>query len=322
MKHVIIIILSFLSVSAFSQSSRRDSLINMGRSLRSAHMEVEAMRYFTEAGGDIGRYEMALTRYTLGEYHASIEMCKELIKHESILSDEADLLIARIRDAQGLYRVARFKYNKLVKKGNADAAFYYALMQHRSGHNTKAVDLLQKTIRLNKANVDAHVVLAQILIDNGQRYLSMLPLMYSLLLPNDTAEIHTNASTLESLWNSNSDLVRQLHLAYLPYVPSYVNNVEELISDWNKNIDCPKESPRILCMSPNLLEYLQNNQSANFDWWQIIYADFFVSIREAGFEQPFLYHLCASIAPDLSRKWVEEHEADYAEFLTWLSFQR
>lgn len=322
MKHVIIIFLSLLSLSAFAQNARRDSLIHMGRALRNARMEVEAMRYFTEAGGDLGRYEMALTRYSLGEYHASIEICKELIKHESLLTDDANLLIARIRDAQGLKRIARLKYNKLVKKGNADAAFYFALMQHRSGHNNMAVDLLQKSIRLNKANVDAHVLLAQILIDNGQRYLAMLPLMYSLLLPNDTADIRTNARTLESLWSSNSDMVRQLHLSHLPYVSPATNAVEDHISNWNRTINCPKDSPRLLCMLPLLLEYLQLNQSSDLDWWQIVYADFFVSIREAGFEQPFLYLICTSLNPALSRNWVENHEADYAEFLTWLSFQR
>lgn len=322
MKHVITIILSLLTISTFAQNARRDSLIHMGRALRNARMEVEAMRYFTEAGGDLGRYEMALTRYSLGEYHASIEICKELIKHESLLTDDANLLIARIRDAQGLKRIAYLKYKKLVKKGNADAAFYFALMQHRSGHNNMAVDLLQKSIRLNKANVDAHVVLAQILIDNGQRYLAMLPLMYSLLLPNDTADIRTNARTLESLWNSNSDMVRQLHLSNLPYLPASTNSIEEHISDWNRTVNCPQDTPRLLCMLPLLMEYLQKNQSSNLDWWQVVYADFFISIREAGLEQPFLYHLCTSLSPDMSRIWVENHEADYAEFLTWLSFQR
>lgn len=322
MKHVIIILLSLFVVSAHAQISRRDSLLEMGRSLRDAKMYPDAILQFTEAGGDAGRLEIATTRYSMGEFRKAIAICKELVSHESIFADQAQLLIARIREAQGFARIARIGYKRLIRKGNADAPYYFALMMHKTGHNNEAVALLQQAIQRNKANIDAHVTLSELLLNGGQRYLAMMPIMYTLLYSTDTATIREVGSQLESLWSNSSHIILKLTSNRKNYVGDNVPTAEAHITDWIRNSQCEPTVSKTQCITPLLLDYLKNHQEISLDWWQITYADFYISICEAGFQDAFIHHICASVTPDATRSWIESHEGNYAEFLTWLTLQR
>lgn len=322
MRHIVIFVLTLVAVSSSAQSSRRDSLLNMGRSLRDAKLFVEAIQHFTDAGGDAGRLEIANTRFVMGEFRPALSICDDLLSHESIYSEDAELLIARIRECQGLSRIARFKYKRLINNGNADAAYYFALMNCKTGHNTEAVQLLQKSIQLNRNNIDAHIVLSETLINSGQRYLAMLPLMYSLLYSTDTEGIRESAKQLEALWSNKSHIVLNLSRQKKTYVSEASERAEANITDWIRNSSCTDSRPQTECHTPELLAYLKANQENNLDWWQIVYADFFISICDAGYHDALVHHLCASLDPDGTRSWIESHEGNYAEFLTWLTFQK
>lgn len=323
MKYVITFFLAtIISIVASAQSSRRDSLLIMGRSLRDAKMYVEAINAFSDAGGDAGRIEIAQTRFEIGEFRKALDICDALIKNESIFSDDAKLLIARTREAQGLHRIANSKYRKLVKAGNVKASYYYALMKHRTGQNASAVELLQHSISHNKANVNAHIILSDIMINNGQRYLAMLPIMYTLLLSSDTKTIREYQTQLETLLSSKSQLINRLYTRPLPYVTNNIQKTDAMITSWIEDTDNPNNEPHLLYILPKLLDYMKDRQTDNIDWWQIMYADFFTSICEAGYQEAFLHHLCSTLEPDKTRQWIEAHEGQYAEFLTWLSFQR
>ncbi|MDO4462377.1 MAG: hypothetical protein Q4C30_07780 [Bacteroidia bacterium] len=322
MKHVFsIFLLAMLTIAASGQSARRDSLLNMGRSLRDARMFAEAIFSFTEAGGDAGRIEIAQTRFETGEFSKALEICNGLIDNESIFTDEAELLVARIRDAQGLHRIANMKYRKLVKANNAKASYYYALMKHRTGNNNEAVKLLQHSITHNRANIDAHIVLSEIMINNGQRYLAILPIMYSLILSTDTETIREYQPQLEALLSKSSIAVQQLYTKSLPYVTNNIQRTESMISYYIENTECPANEPHIIHILPQLLNYMQEHQTDNIDWWQIAYADFFSTLCQAGHQEALIHHLCSSLNPTVTRQWIESHEGQYAAFLTWLSFQ-
>ena len=315
----ILFILLLLTVDASAQRERRDSLLQIGYVMRERGNYIEAMRFFAEVGGDVGTLEEAQTRYEMGEMNRAIRLCKQLIEHESQCSDDANLIIARAREAQGYKRVATSKYKKLTRKGNAEALYYWALMLQRSGHNAKATEMLQKSIRANSANRNPHELLAEIMIDNGDRYRAILPLTYSLLLPDDTASLRRSAMQLEFLWRPKANLLKRIANSNLDKDEksnAFARMMDSYIYHWTDTAKVRSSSIRTF--TPILINKLKENQMMQMDWWQVVYADFLLSIEEAGHTEAFLYHITAALTPEETKSWIESHESEYASFLLWL----
>lgn len=311
------------SVSAQS-TARQDSLINMGRVWRDANNYVMAIDQFLRAGGDEAEYEVALTHYTMGKIAMAISECKAIVQRDNAFSIDAEVLIGLCRERQGYERVAKRIYRRMTEKGSAMAAYYYARMMQRKGRLDEAEEMAQKSILIDNCIPEVHFLLSTIMAQKCERYKAMMPLYFFLIVNNDENNQRLAYSNLIRLWRRSAStmniLKKDLKKDEMTIrIENYIESIAT--SDSIANLDGREQIEALLKNTDGLINFLLNETENNLDFWQVVYADFFVKLAPRNFIKPYVYYISDASHHAAVLEYVAQDEFLFNEFRLWMSAQ-
>ena len=318
----ILFIINILQINA--QTTFRDSLLQSGRNWRAMGNHGAALSDFLKVSDEEANYEIAATHYEMGQIALAVSECKAIIKQNNLMADDANLLLAACREVQGFDRAAKHIYKKLIKRGNAMASYRYAALVSRSGHNTEAIANLQTAITRDRNIVEAHLLLANILANQGERFKAMMPLYYYLLIADDSNQKLLAYKQLTILWRKSANLMQTLRINHVP--DAFNDEVDKQIAQWADNDSIASDNafvavPLLVQQTNKLFSHLRSHGEMNLDFWQVCYSDFFTLIDERGFTDSFVHFISDARFHSYSVLWVTEHANEFNEFQLWMQAQ-
>lgn len=323
----IILIISFITAqTALAQYSPRiDSLMTEAARLRDLQLYDNAVAIYLTLPTEAAQYELAATYYTMGKTTLALSLCREIEEQQGLMADKASLLMARCRDDQGYDAAAKRIYKRLIDKQNPDAAYYYALMLYRGGHVAETTELLMKALRWDNSLADAHLLLSEIMTNQGERFKAMMPLYYFLLIASDETQRLRAYDRLIALWRHSAKAIDILHINR-PSHDAFNDRTDKMIEQWATTdsisvVDGSEQIERLLIQTNRLFRYLLDTSETNLDFWQLTYTDFFVTLVPRNFVAPYVYFISDVRHHAAVLDWIGREEALFAEFMLWMSAQ-
>lgn len=270
-------------------------------------------------------FDLAMLHYNTGKISLCVSECKRIIKSESYYTDDARVLLAKCRDTQGFYRVARHQYRKLVAEGNAEAAYYYGAMLVRRGHYAEAENMLQKAIIGNKNNADAHLMLAMIEANQGQRFKAIMPLYYFMLINTNEEKQIMAYNRLLSLWRQSAKAL--VMIKDKKQSDTFNDATDAAISTWATsdsiiNLKGKAQIEKLNQYTNQLFGYLLSHSEQNLDFWQVAYTDFFVTLVPRNFVESYVYYISDAAHHAEVLEWIAGAEGNlFNEFRLWMEAQ-
>ena len=326
MRAYITIVALMASVAVVAQNTaREDSLIDVGRMWRDNKNYSLALDNFMMAGCEESQYEIAATHYMMGKVGQALSECKSIIDADGKYALDAEVLTGLCREKQGFERAAKHIYKKLVsEKNSARAAYHYAAMLMRKGHLDDAEAMVQKSILIDKASPESHYLLASIEALKSNRFKTMLPLYYFLLINTDEDAQRQAYTQLVSLWRRSAQAMQLIKSKR--DVDPFNDDVDAHINQWATSDSIAhlsgQEAIEALCgRTDMLLQYLQENSENNLDFWQVAYSDFLVTLVPRNFVRPYVYYISDAKYHAEVLQWVSEEEYLFNEFRLWMEAQ-
>ena len=270
-------------------------------------------------------YSLAMLHYNTGKIALCVAECNTLIKGGGYYTDDARVLLAKCRDTQGFYRVARRMYRKLVAEDNANAAYHYGAMLVRKGHYAEAEQMLQKAIIGNKSNADAHLMLAIVKANQGERFKAMMPLYYYMLINTDEEQQIMAYNRLLSLWRQSAKTLVMIKNS--KQVDPFNDATDAAICTWATSdsimhLDGKEQIEKLGQYTSQLFSYLLNNSEKNLDFWQVVYSDFFVTLVPRNFVLPYVYYISDASHHAEVLNYLSGSEGNlFNEFRLWMEAQ-
>lgn len=318
------LLLLIATLVAAQSTTRQDSLLNIGRMWRDNHNFEMAIDQFLRAGGDEAEYEMALTHYYMGKISMALSESKSIAKRGNNFSLDAEVLTALCRESQGFERAAIRIYKNATAQGSSRAAYHYAAMLLRKGHRDEAEQWAQKSIMLNKNNADAHLLLATVMTEKNERFKSMMPIYYFLLINNDEEKQRLAYRQLISLWRESAKAINLIKTCKVP--DPFNDAINRQIEQWTTSDSIAKvpakEQITMLCQqTERLFRYLLETSELNLDFWQVTYTDFFVKFVTRNFVTPYVYYIADAEHHADVLVWTSSETYLFNEFRLWMEAQ-
>ena len=303
--------------------AERDSLMDVAETRRYEGRHDEAIHIYERLGGEQARLETAATYLEKGKVLIALEQAKAM-RHDALFSrkDDALLIEAECRQAQGFDRAAMRIYRRLRKRGHARATYYYANMMYTKGRDAKAEELCCEALRRDRSIAPAHRLLAAVEVARGHRYRAILPLYFYLLSCSDEGREEA-LPQLRSLWRREADFVRSLR--HGDAADTFDDQMEGLMAELVETYDYKPgergEADKIALMSDSIFACAERLGAENLDFWQVHYADFFGLVHRGGFTAPMVHFVCAPADKGTALAWISANRALFDDFQTWLASQ-
>ena len=320
-----------LSVAPFiqAQQNKVDSLVDVAVGWREsgnaelALRELDALAASKNAGERI-LYEQALTLLELNRYSLAIAPAKRAVAMKGNFRVDASLILTQCFVARGEYKRAQRMLNTLRDDALQDERipYHYAALYLKMGDLDKAESEVQKAILLNRSFIDAHLLLSNIMIDKGARLKAMLPLYYYLLYNSNHDDDVQAVQQLCSIWKSSSG--RMIDYLRKPIIANDLyGDAERQIKtiSTNDSISTAEgvEAIKILLRSTcRLFEFLKMKSGDNFDFYQLVYLDFFIELHTKGYVEPFVYFISDGQWHAQVLEWIAGNGQKFNEFRVWM----
>lgn len=311
------------NAQTFSKSTlaREDSLMNVARSYADNGNFSEAINVYAQIPTERARIEMAQAYLEMGNVVRALADAKTMGKEKDFgLKDDALLIEARCREKQGFIQAARRMYRRLVKHNHAEGMFYYATYLHTIGHQAKAADICQKSIKANSSLTPAHALLSDIETARGHRYQAMLPL-YRYMLSASDAGRQEAAEKMIRLWRRGGmgiDLFK-MREAEEPYSEKMEKQIDALIADIAPASDKPADQIAAIAQrTDSLLSHMRDTGEENLDFYQVQYADFLIEVHAREFVEPMTYFIFEPAYRTECLTWLSENAGLFAAFEGWV----
>lgn len=323
-------LMSFLSLGTLihAQNTSVDSLIDRAVAWRNngnaelALRELDALVVAKDVS-ERALYELALTHMQMEHYTLAIAPAKRVVAMKGTHRVDAALVLAQCYVARGEYKRAErlFKTLNDVAKTDERIPYHLGALYLKMGQHDAAEVEVQKAILLNRGFVDAHLLLSNILLEKGERIKTMLALYYYLLLNNDGGDAELAAKQLTQLWKFSSGRV----LAILNPAASkglyadasrYINTISP-----NDSIATLQGSAAIslLCQhTTRLFGFFSEHSGDNFDFYQLVYLDFFTELHNKGYVEPMVYFISNAQWHPQVLEWIAGNGQKFNEFRVWM----
>lgn len=325
-----LLLMSFLSLGTLihAQNTFVDSLIDRAVAWRNngnaelALRELDAL-VVTKDVSERALYELALTHMQLNHFTLAIAPAKRVVAMKGAHRVDAALVLAQCYVARGEYKRAErlFKTLNDVAKSDERIPYHLGALYLKMGQHEAAEAEVQKAILLNRGFVDAHLLLSNILLEKGERIKAMLALYYYLLLNNDGGEAELAATQLTQLWKfSSGRVLAMLNPAASKglYVDAsrYINTISP-----NDSIATLQGAGAISLLNEHtaeLFQFFSEHSGQNFDFYQLVYLDFFTELHNKGYVEPYVYFISDALWHAQVLEWIAGNGQKFNEFRMWM----
>lgn len=302
--------------------AREDSLMNVARTYADNGNFSEAINVYSQIPTERARIEMAQAYLEMGNVVRALSDAKLMRKEKDFsLKDDALLIEARCRERQGFIQAARRMYRRLTKHNHAEGMFYYATYLHTIGHQAKAAEICQKSIKADGKLTPAHALLSDIETARGHRYQALLPLYRYMLSASDFGRQEA-AEKLIRLWRRGGmglDIFK-MRTAEEPYSEKMEKEIDALIADITPASDKPADMiAAIVLRTDSLFARMRDTGEENLDFYQVTYADFLIEVHAREFVTPMTYFIFEPAYRTECLTWLSENAGYFQTFESWIN---
>ncbi|MGV8827099.1 MAG: tetratricopeptide repeat protein [Breznakibacter sp.] len=325
-----LLLVSFLLLGTLIQSQNTlvDSLIDQAVAWREKGNAELALRELdplvvAKDASERALYELALTHMQLEHYTLAIGPAKRVLSLKGAHRVDAALVLGQCYVARGEYKRAQRLFKSLSDVALVDERIPYqcAVLYLKMGQHDAAEAEVQKAILLNRTFVDAHLLLSNIMLEKGERIKAMLPLYYYLLLDNDGENGALAGKQLIQLWKFSSGRVlgmlnRGSSKDLYHQAGQYINTIST-----DDSISTLQGSAAISLLSQHttrLFGFFKEHSGDNFDFYQLVYIDFFTELHTKGYVEPMVYFISNAQWHPQVLEWIAGNGQKFNEFRVWM----
>lgn len=277
------------------------------------------------------QYEKAYVYMAMGEWREVLYYSYEVLDEESDYYIDACLLYGSALDKSGRSKQALKFYKKVLKDHPNESLIAYnlALSYFNIKDWDNAQESVQKSIVIDKMNLESHLLLSSILLKKGERFKALLPLYYYLLFDQDSGKSIDAHNQLLNIWNllamnngknvtmplssfSDSGMI-ELEIGAKAIASEFITN------DYKRKMEQPE---RLAAQTQELLDLLSTAEVESLDFIDITYVDFFKTLTSSGYADVYSYYISTCIYKEKILVWITEHNKSFLSFMDWMELQQ
>jgi tetratricopeptide (TPR) repeat protein len=268
------------------------------------------------------RYELAFTLFEKGDYSRSLVYSRQIVRSSSEFRPDAIVLHGSALEKRGEHKKAMKFYRKAVDDYPQHAELRYSLANgyFKSKNYSEAAHHAQKAIELEPLKAEYHLLMANVLVARGERFKTLLPLYYYLLINQDSPQSIEAYNMLELMWNelektTNSSEHSRVQLGY----NSYTKAEMELVGLLKKNnSEFSSELKKNVLRTSLFLEVIRAQKWEQDDFLYKTYLNLFVELHDKGHAEAFSYFISNCKYKPEVLMWVNDHPHRLSKFADWM----
>lgn len=270
-------------------------------------------------------YELAYTHLMLENYTLALENANRVTQLKGNWFLEARLVAAICYKEKLQWEKSLRILNELAKKLPSDERipYQYADLMLRTGQLEKAETHVQKAIVMQRGFTDAHLLLASILIEKGDRLKALLPLYYLLLLENTGPQAQTALEQLAILWQKRNNNV-QIKGKGGNADPFYARLSAQMNRIAHNDSIAQEQGSAFVTRMQHLTRQLFEvfpDEEPPFDFYHLWYVGFFEELHNAGHLEAFVWFISDSKAHAEVLEWIAGHAVSFDAFRLWMTLR-
>lgn len=333
-RQILIIGLLLFSTLIYSQN-KVDSLVNIGIEYHDKGEYDKAIETYKAAlkidpKSALANYEIAMTYMYAKEYKKAIKHCDIVIK-----MNDKYLLPAYITKASSLNNLgkteeSRAMFIESIEKFGDNHLLYYnlALNYYKTKEYKEAEQAVINAIRTKTSHSGSHLLLGQMMFEQGLKSQSLLCLHYFLFLEPNTERSRTAYNLLQKQFNGNvkadkdkpntfniniNSIETETEFSHADLMISMLEATKTIEENENKSEDeMFIENTKLFF---NILGELKKEDNKGL-WWDY-YIPFFDEIANSEHIDTYCYYISKSSNRRAS-DWLKENQDKQKEFATWL----
>ncbi len=332
MRYLLIMLLQIGFFIAQAQDSQVDKLLKQGNALFAHELYEDAIKKYKQViafdkNNEQAHYELAYIYLTTRNWDDALYYCRLTLNFEGAYWLDAILIYGNVLDNKGNSRQAIREYKKALKKYPDESLLYYnlALSYDKKKEYKNAENAVVEGLKIDKTHLPSHKLLSLLMKKQNEVLKSMLPLYYCLLLEPDDSKKQELISDLQVRWyvaqvqrkKVNKPISKHSSFSGLNLAESKLNTISREAS-----VNYPEEPFKLINQTITLLIMLEDVQTGELDFFDILYMDFFAMLHRAGHTESFSYFICSATYNPEVLLWVGDHQAAFGAFIDWMELQQ
>jgi tetratricopeptide (TPR) repeat protein len=268
------------------------------------------------------RYELALTLFEKGDYARSLVYSRQVVRSASEIRPEAIVLHGSALEKRGELKKAMKYYRQAVEDYPQHPALRFSLANgyFKLQDYPKAAYHVQKAIELEPLNAEYQLLMANVLVARGERFKTLLPIYYYLLINQDSPQSLEAYNMLELMWSelektTNSSEHSQgqsgynkYQLAEMELVKLLKKNSEPITTKLKKNV----------FLTGLFLDVVKSQKWDQNDFWYNTYLNLFTELHGKGHAEAFGYFISNCKYKPEVLLWVNDYPQRLSKFADWM----
>jgi tetratricopeptide (TPR) repeat protein len=272
-------------------------------------------------------YECASSYFAMKDYENCIKHCDNVIAANIDYVDQAYILKGSALDVTGKPQEAVIIYKRALQSFTGNYLLYYnlALTSFNLKDYKTTDDALQKVLKLNPSHNNSHYLLALSMINQGKRVKAILALYNFLLLEPLGGKAEAALQALDDEFKKGVKVEKDKNSTItIPdkkdedfYTADLMLGLLES-STANETNKGKSETQLFVEKTESLFKILGESKKNNKGFWWNFYVDYFYSICENKFTEPFCQYIGQS-RDSTYKKWVSDKKnlEKLEAFSTW-----
>lgn len=333
---IITIILVAVSTLSWGQNLEVELLIKKGVKLHDKGFYEDAIQKYEaaleiEPHNTLAHYEVSYSYMLLEKWDQALLHSRQVIREKGEYWMEAVMVAGAAYDHLGEGKKAIKLYEKALKRDPDNYLMNYnlAISYFNKEDYEEAEAAVQKAILSNRRHMSSHLLLANIMMQQGERLKSALPLYYFLLYEQDSDRSSTAWEQLQVIWlnaavKSRTGIQINIHpdalhsglgageMAMGAIASSF------MMDEKKKSLEEPYQ---LVEKTNKLFRVLNETKSEQLGFWELVYLDLFNALEQQGHVNSFTYYIsnCKYKAEVLT--WITDNGSEFQKFMNWMELQ-
>jgi tetratricopeptide (TPR) repeat protein len=327
-----------LTISLFGQNDKIKELVSQGTSLHDEGKYDDAIAKYKAAldiddNSSLANYELSYTYMTIKKYDDAIKYSKKVVAQNSAHQQLGYIVWGTSLDMKGYPKEAIKAYEEGLMKFPYSNLLNYnlALTAYNIGDYEKARPAVQNAILAKPEHGSSHLLLANIMIKNGERVKALLSFYYFLLLEPSSKRSLANLNILKSMLNlgveKQSGNKINVTIPSLTLKDSAFGAAEMMVSlsgvaRYEKENKGKSENVFFAETNKNLFSVLGELKKDNKNIWWDLYVTKFNDLVESGNCEAFSYYISQSTNSVEVNNWITNNPDKMQSFKGWMKKQK
>lgn len=332
----LLIILALLSISLIvnGQDNQFNSLIQQGIELHDNGEYEKAIEKYNEAleiqpNSSLANYEISYSYLALQDYKNAEKYSKLVIDSKNGNELHSYIVYGTALDLLGKTKKSIKAYEKALEEYDHYLLHYnHAISCFNSGEIEKAYKSALNAIMNNASHASSHLLLSNIMEQQGSRIKTVLPLYFFLLIEPNSSRSNSVYQMLTSKLDYGVEKTSEKNInVSIPFNESEDSDfgvVEMMISlskasNYTEDNVGKTEMELFAENNKSIFSVLGELKKDNKGFWWEFYVPFFYDIVQNNHSKAYSYYISQSSGKQEVYDWVESNGEELDNFLNWIN---